>query len=62
MFVLTSPIWPVPYTHGVVTPSQPVCWTPAKWSPSSAVKVKSVLFLLMPSAASRPKKAANALS
>jgi hypothetical protein len=52
------------YVQGTFTPSQPagVGCDPAKWSPSSTVKTKSVLLLSMPSAASRWKNEANAAS
>jgi hypothetical protein len=50
--------------HGVLTPSQfaGVGGEPTKWSPSSMVKTKRVLPLLIPLAASRSKNLPNASS
>jgi hypothetical protein len=52
------------YVHGVLTPSQLgfVGCDPAKWSPSSTVKTKSVLLLLIPSSARRWKNCPKAWS
>ncbi len=70
MFACSSPIWPEPYWHGVVTPSHPAgvgstarpTFAPSNWSFSSALMRNSVLAGVMPAAASRWKNVAKAAS